>query len=61
SIVESNGSGKSNVIGAILFVFGYQANKMRQAKLSELIHHKSMKTWRLKLTLRESNFIVWFG
>ena len=30
--------GKSNVIDALLFVFGYRANKMRQTKLSELIH-----------------------
>ena len=34
-----NGSGKSNTIDALLFVFGYKANKMRQAKLSELIHN----------------------
>ena len=34
-----NGSSKSNTIDALLFVFGYKANKMRQAKLSELIHN----------------------
>jgi structural maintenance of chromosome 4 len=33
SIVGHNGSGKSNTIDALLFVFGY-----RQGKLSELIH-----------------------
>jgi len=38
AIVGQNGSGKSNVIDALLFVFGYQASKMRQSKLSELIH-----------------------
>lgn len=38
SIVGPNGSGKSNTIDALLFVFGYRASKMRQAKLSELIH-----------------------
>ncbi|CAG8689542.1 7502_t:CDS:2, partial [Funneliformis caledonium] len=38
AVVKSNGSGKSNVIDVLLFVFSYRANKMRQAKLSELIH-----------------------
>ncbi|KAF9003737.1 RecF/RecN/SMC protein [Hymenopellis radicata] len=41
SIVGPNGSGKSNTIDALLFVFGFRANKMRQAKLSELIHHSA--------------------
>lgn len=39
AIVGPNGSGKSNTIDALLFVFGYRANKMRQGKLSELIHN----------------------
>src|SRR5271154_1732469 len=39
SIVGPNGSGKSNTIDALLFVFGYRASKMRQGKLSELIHN----------------------
>eukprot|EP00158_Paraphelidium_tribonemae_P008722 Partr_v1_DN28660_c1_g1_i2_m49378 putative structural maintenance of chromosomes protein len=39
SIVGANGSGKSNVIDALLFVFGFKAKKMRQEKLSGLIHH----------------------
>ncbi|KAJ2699198.1 Structural maintenance of chromosomes protein 4 [Coemansia sp. IMI 209128] len=38
AIVGPNGSGKSNVIDGLLFVFGYRANKIRQGKLSELIH-----------------------
>lgn len=38
SIVGPNGSGKSNTIDALLFVFGYRASKMRQGKVSELIH-----------------------
>lgn len=38
-MVGPNGSGKSNTIDALLFVFGYRANKMRQGKLSELIHN----------------------
>ncbi|KAJ9061559.1 Structural maintenance of chromosomes protein 4 [Entomophthora muscae] len=38
AVVGPNGSGKSNVIDSLLFVFGYRANKMRQSKLSELIH-----------------------
>ncbi|KAM0751211.1 RecF/RecN/SMC protein [Meredithblackwellia eburnea MCA 4105] len=39
SVVGPNGSGKSNTIDALLFVFGYRATKMRQGKLSELIHN----------------------
>ncbi|KAJ3163928.1 hypothetical protein HDU88_006097 [Geranomyces variabilis] len=39
SIVGPNGSGKSNVIDSLLFVFGFKAKKMRQGKLSELIHN----------------------
>ncbi len=39
SIVGPNGSGKSNVIDAFMFVLGYRAKKLRQAKLSELIHN----------------------
>ncbi|KAJ3220568.1 hypothetical protein HK099_004197 [Clydaea vesicula] len=38
SIVGPNGSGKSNVIDSLLFVFGFKTNKLRQKKLSELIH-----------------------
>lgn len=41
AIVGPNGSGKSNTIDALLFVFGYRASKMRQGKLSELIHHSA--------------------
>ena len=41
SIVGPNGSGKSNTIDALLFVFGYRASKMRQAKVSELIHNSA--------------------
>ncbi|KAJ3076663.1 Structural maintenance of chromosomes protein 4, partial [Quaeritorhiza haematococci] len=39
SIVGPNGSGKSNVIDSLLFVFGFKAKKMRQGKLSDLIHN----------------------
>ncbi|KAJ3508271.1 hypothetical protein NLJ89_g5846 [Agrocybe chaxingu] len=41
SIVGPNGSGKSNTIDALLFVFGYRASKMRQGKISELIHNSA--------------------
>jgi chromosome segregation ATPase len=41
AIVGPNGSGKSNTIDALLFVFGYRASKMRQAKVSELIHNSA--------------------
>lgn len=39
AVVGPNGSGKSNVIDSLLFVFGFRAAKMRQSKLSELIHN----------------------
>jgi structural maintenance of chromosome 4 len=38
SVVGPNGSGKSNVIDSLLFVFGFKAKKLRQGKLSDLIH-----------------------
>ena len=38
SIIGANGSGKSNVIDALLFVFGYKAAKIRCKKVSVLIH-----------------------
>src|SRR4051794_10407202 len=39
SIVGPNGSGKSNIIDALMFVLGYRAKRMRQTKLTELIHY----------------------
>lgn len=41
AVVGPNGSGKSNVIDSMLFVFGFRALKMRQGKLSELIHNSA--------------------
>lgn len=41
SVVGPNGSGKSNVIDSLLFVFGFRANKMRQGKVSALIHNSA--------------------
>lgn len=41
SIVGANGSGKSNVIDALLFVFGFRAKQIRQSKLVGLIHHSA--------------------
>lgn len=41
SVVGPNGSGKSNVIDSMLFVFGFRASKMRQSKLSSLIHNSA--------------------
>lgn len=41
AVVGPNGSGKSNVIDSLLFVFGFRASKMRQSKLSELIHNSA--------------------
>ncbi|KAJ3322219.1 hypothetical protein HDV06_003279 [Boothiomyces sp. JEL0866] len=41
SVVGPNGSGKSNVIDSLLFVFGFKAKKLRQGKLSDLIHNSA--------------------
>lgn len=41
SVVGPNGSGKSNVIDSLLFVFGFRASKMRQGKISSLIHNSA--------------------
>ena len=41
SIIGPNGSGKSNVIDSMLFVFGYRAQKIRNKKLSGLIHQSA--------------------
>lgn len=38
SIVGANGSGKSNVIDSLLFVFGYRSSKIRSKKVSVLLH-----------------------
>lgn len=43
AVVGPNGSGKSNVIDSLLFVFGFRALKMRQGKLSELIHNSAQE------------------
>ncbi|XP_050539980.1 structural maintenance of chromosomes protein 4 isoform X2 [Daktulosphaira vitifoliae] len=47
SIVGANGSGKSNVIDSLLFVFGYRSTKIRSKKVSVLIHksdrHKDVR------------------
>lgn len=37
-IVGANGSGKSNVIDSLLFVFGYRSTKIRSKKVSVLLH-----------------------
>lgn len=44
SVVGPNGSGKSNVIDSLLFVFGFRASKMRQGKISALIHNSAQHT-----------------
>ncbi|KAJ3188810.1 hypothetical protein HDU85_004524 [Gaertneriomyces sp. JEL0708] len=57
SIVGPNGSGKSNVIDSLLFVFGFKAKKMRQGKLSELIHnsmhHQNLSSCSVEVHFRE--------
>ncbi|KAI3381568.1 hypothetical protein SNEBB_008727 [Seison nebaliae] len=42
-IIGPNGNGKSNIIDALLFVFGFSAKKIRSQKLSVLIHRPQME------------------
>jgi len=44
SIVGANGSGKSNVIDSLLFVFGYRSSKIRSKKVSVLLHKSDKHT-----------------
>ena len=37
-IIGPNGNGKSNIIDALLFVFGFKSAKLRQDSLVSLIH-----------------------
>jgi structural maintenance of chromosome 4 len=41
AVVGPNGSGKSNVFDALIFVFGFNAKKLRQAKATDLIHNST--------------------
>ncbi|AET39374.1 condensin subunit SMC4 Ecym_4311 [Eremothecium cymbalariae DBVPG len=56
AVVGPNGSGKSNVIDSMLFVFGFRANKMRQGKLSNLIHksenHENLSFCSVEITFQ---------
>lgn len=40
-ILGSNGSGKSNSIDAMLFVFGWRAKALRHARLADMIHYSA--------------------
>jgi len=37
-VIGPNGNGKSNIIDAVLFVFGFKSTKLRQDSLPSLIH-----------------------
>ena len=40
-IIGPNGNGKSNIIDAVLFVFGFKSSKLRQDSLTSLIHRSA--------------------
>ena len=40
-IIGPNGNGKSNIIDAMLFVFGFKSNKLRQDSLAGVIHRSA--------------------
>jgi structural maintenance of chromosome 4 len=37
-VIGPNGNGKSNIIDAVLFVFGFKSSKLRLDNLTSLIH-----------------------
>lgn len=41
-IIGANGSGKSNTIDSLLFVFGFRATKTRAKNLASLIHQSAL-------------------
>lgn len=43
-IIGPNGNGKSNIIDAMLFVFGFKSFKLRQDSLTALIHRSAIST-----------------
>ena len=43
-IIGPNGNGKSNIIDAVLFVFGFKSSKLRQDSLPSLIHHSAFSS-----------------
>ena len=40
-VIGPNGNGKSNIIDAVLFVFGFKSTKLRQDSLASLIHRSA--------------------
>jgi structural maintenance of chromosome 4 len=40
-IIGPNGNGKSNILDAMLFVFGFKSSKLRQDSLPALIHNSA--------------------
>jgi structural maintenance of chromosome 4 len=40
-IIGPNGNGKSNIIDAVLFVFGFKSSKLRQDNFASLIHRSA--------------------
>jgi structural maintenance of chromosome 4 len=40
-VIGPNGNGKSNIIDAVLFVFGFKSSKLRQDSLASLIHRSA--------------------
>jgi len=43
-VIGPNGNGKSNIIDAVLFVFGFKSAKLRQDSLASLIHKSAFAT-----------------
>lgn len=43
-IIGPNGNGKSNILDAMLFVFGFKSSKLRQDSLASLIHSSAYGT-----------------
>lgn len=60
-VIGPNGNGKSNIIDAVLFVFGFKSAKLRQDSLAALIHRSAFakpEQATVTVTFREDNVIT---
>lgn len=51
AVVGPNGTGKSNIIDAVLFVLGFRAKKLRHARAEDLIHSGDPRPSKCTVTL----------
>ena len=57
SVIRPKGSGKSNLIESLLFIFGRRARDMRLKQLPQLIHNSNEEANQPKKTSVEVQFV----